>query len=169
MHRWLAALCLAFLAGMARAADAPPAPDTAFGDSLVKQYFQAETSRLTEECLADVTNLADWTSRRDEYRRQLFDMLGLDPLPERTPLEPVVTGTVDHPEFTVEKLHFQSQPGLYVTGQPVRAEGTDGPAAGDPVRLRSQSRVESRAASPRQQDGLPASRRRGSRGTATSA
>lgn len=38
-------------------------------------------------------------------------MLGLDPLPERTPLNPVVTGTLDHAEFTVEKLHFNRGPG----------------------------------------------------------
>src|SRR5688572_16902046 len=43
-------------------------------------------------------------------------MLGLDPLPERTDLKPVITGKVEHEEFTVEKLHFQSRPGLYVTG-----------------------------------------------------
>ena len=54
--------------------------------------------------------------QKDEYRRQLFEMLGLDPLPEKTDLKPVVTGKVEHEEFTVEKLHFQSRPGLYVTG-----------------------------------------------------
>lgn len=41
-------------------------------------------------------------------------MLGLDPLPERTSLNAVTVGILDHPDFTVEKLHFQSQPGLYV-------------------------------------------------------
>ncbi len=43
-------------------------------------------------------------------------MLGLDPLPEKTDLKPVVTGSVEHDDFIVEKLHFQSRPGLYVTG-----------------------------------------------------
>ena len=43
-------------------------------------------------------------------------MLGLDPLPEKTDLKPVITGRVEHDEFVVEKLHFQSRPGLYVTG-----------------------------------------------------
>jgi dienelactone hydrolase len=42
-------------------------------------------------------------------------MLGLWPLPERGDLRAVVTGKLAHPEFTVEKLHFQSLPGLYVT------------------------------------------------------
>jgi cephalosporin-C deacetylase-like acetyl esterase len=43
-------------------------------------------------------------------------MLGLDPLPEKTDLKPVITGRVEHNEFTVENIHFQSRPGLYVTG-----------------------------------------------------
>ena len=42
-------------------------------------------------------------------------MMGLWPLPPRTDLKPVVTGTLDAERFTVEKLHFQSVPGLYVT------------------------------------------------------
>src|SRR5207253_870710 len=32
-----------------------------------------------------------------------------------TDLKPVVTGKLDGGNFTVEKLHFQSSPGLYVT------------------------------------------------------
>ncbi|MFO0928049.1 MAG: hypothetical protein U0736_13575 [Gemmataceae bacterium] len=43
-------------------------------------------------------------------------MLGLWPLPERTPLQATVTGTVDRGPVVVEKLHYQSKPGLYVTG-----------------------------------------------------
>jgi hypothetical protein len=42
-------------------------------------------------------------------------MLGLWPLPPRTDLKATVTGKVEAPEFTVEKLHYQSLPGLYVT------------------------------------------------------
>ncbi len=42
-------------------------------------------------------------------------MLGLDPLPPREDLKAVTVGKVDHPEFSVERVHFQSSPGLYVT------------------------------------------------------
>lgn len=90
--------------------------DTSRGDAVLAEYFRCETARLAERCLADVRTLEEWNAQRDTYRKQLFEMLGLDPLPERTPLNPVVTGTVEHEAFTVEKLHFQSRPGLYVTG-----------------------------------------------------
>jgi cephalosporin-C deacetylase-like acetyl esterase len=86
------------------------------GDQMLADYFRAETARLTHDCLDEVKTLEDWTSRREEYRKQLLEMLGLDPLPEKTDLKPVVTGKVEHDEFTVEKLYFQSRPGLYVTG-----------------------------------------------------
>ena len=79
------------------------------------RYFEAETARLEAACLSEVPSLADWESRRVEYRRQLQEMLGLWPWPERTDLKPVVTDRLEQPEFTVEKLHFQSMPGLYVT------------------------------------------------------
>ena len=41
---------------------------------------------------------------------------GWIPYREKTPLHPKITGQVEHDGFTVEKLHFQSRPGLYVTG-----------------------------------------------------
>ncbi|MCS6852794.1 MAG: prolyl oligopeptidase family serine peptidase [Gemmataceae bacterium] len=98
------------------------------GDAWLAAYFRAETRRLADACLSDIRTLADWTSRREEYRRQLREMLGLDPFPERTPLQAQVTGTVDHPEFTVEKIHFQSRPGLYVTGNLYIPKGLKKPA-----------------------------------------
>jgi dienelactone hydrolase len=79
------------------------------------EHFRSETNRLANSSLAEISTLEDWTAQKEEYRRQLLEMLGLDPLPEKTDLKPVVTGKVEHDEFTVEKLHFQSRPGLYVT------------------------------------------------------
>jgi dienelactone hydrolase len=95
---------------------------------VLQDYFQQETARLTAACLADVDSLADWEAQRGRLRQQLWFMLGLDPAPERTDLKAVVTGKLDHPQFTVEKLHFQSQPGLYVTGNLYLPKGLTAPA-----------------------------------------
>lgn len=102
-------------------AQAPPAAtklDTSRGDNLLAGYFWTETAKLKEHCLSEVEiqSLNDWRINKDEYRRQLREMLGLDPLPERTDLKPVITGKLEQEDFVVEKLHFQSRPGLYVTG-----------------------------------------------------
>lgn len=58
---------------------------------------------------------AEWEAQRPVLRQQLSQMLGLWPAPPRSDLKPVVTGTLEHPEFTVEKLHFQALPQVYVT------------------------------------------------------
>jgi dienelactone hydrolase len=91
-------------------------PDTSRGDRMLADYFRDETAKLADRCLADVRCLDDWTSKRDEYHRQLAEMLGLDPMPERTDLKATITATHETEWFTVENLHFQSRPGLYVTG-----------------------------------------------------
>lgn len=86
------------------------------GDLLLDKYFEQRTGELNERSLADIKTADDWAKNKEVYRRQLKEMLGLWPEPARTDLKPVITGTIDHAEFTVEKLHFQSMPGLYVTG-----------------------------------------------------
>ncbi len=96
-------------------AQEPPEKSGARNDQALADYFRAETAKLAERCLADIHSRQDWEARRDEYRRQLHEMLGLWPVPERTDLKPVVTGRLEQPGFTVEKLHFQALPGLYVT------------------------------------------------------
>ena len=86
------------------------------GDRMFARYFENETKRLAKADLAEIRTLGDWKEKKNEYRHQLREMLGLDPLPERTPLQVKITGTVQHDEFEVRKLHYQSSPGLYVTG-----------------------------------------------------
>lgn len=107
--RILLAITIAFSTGISLAGEPKP------GDQLLADYFRAETATLSERCLTEIQSLDDWTSRRDEYRRQLAEMLGLDPMPPRTDLKPVGTGKHETEWFTVENLHFQSRPGLYVT------------------------------------------------------
>ena len=79
------------------------------------EYFRNEARTLSESCLADVQTLGDWKERRLKLRQELFEMLSLDPLPPKTDLKAAITGKIEQPDFVVEKLHFQSMPGLYVT------------------------------------------------------
>ena len=122
------ALCLAIAATRTLAEETVPAVDTARGDRMIAEYFRVETQRLTERCLADITTREDWELKRGEYRRELFEMLSLDPLPDRTPLNAVVTKVIDHEQFRVENVQFQSRPGLYVTGNLYLPKSIDGKA-----------------------------------------
>ena len=96
------------------------------GDAMLRDYITREAARLDGQYLDGIEAAADWAKRRDAYRRELFYMLGLWPLPERTPLKPTVTGTLDCGEFAVEKLHFQSRPHLYVSANLFRPKTVEG-------------------------------------------
>ena len=96
-----------FLCYSVLAADSPDVRRT--------NYFKAETDFIAARGAATLENTADWRRNRDTYRKQLFEMLSLDPLPARGDLKATVTGKVEKEDFVVENIHFQSLPGLYVT------------------------------------------------------
>jgi hypothetical protein len=107
------AIVLSLLALRLHAADAPA--ETSRGDHLRDAYFRQQVKLIADTDLTDIKTRADWEKKRPEFRRQFLDMLGLWPLPPRTDLHATITGKVETDLFTVEKLHFQSSPGLYVT------------------------------------------------------
>ena len=53
--------------------------DVGEADRQLAEYFRNETARLQGDCLNDVRTLDDWKARREVCRRQLLEMLGLDP------------------------------------------------------------------------------------------
>ncbi len=57
-----------------------------------------------------------WEKRRRQLREQLLVANGLWPMPERTPLNPVIHGKVDRDGYSIEKVFFASTPGHYVCG-----------------------------------------------------
>lgn len=99
----------------------PRKPDLEF-----REYFAAETQLLSDDCLMDLTSIEAWKEQRPELKRQLFEMLGLNPLPPKSDLKATVTQTVKGERFEVRSVHFQSRPGLYVTGNLYVPEKIDG-------------------------------------------
>src|SRR6056297_414314 len=114
---------------------------TARGDRWVAEYFEAETTTLEQRVFEEIETKEDWEAAREGYRRQLAEMLGLDPMPQRTPLHATVVGTLDapprvpdaggqtdaEPEYVVERLHFQPVPGLYVAANLYRPKSVSEP------------------------------------------
>ncbi len=98
-----------------------PRPDAPLADA-----FRWEVARIEARPLAGITMAEDWKAARPELQRKLRRMLGLDPWPERTPLAAEVTGTVDCPDFVVERVVYQSSPGLYVTANLYRPKSVEG-------------------------------------------
>src|SRR5262245_4291704 len=65
-------------------------------------------AEMSARCLSDIPTLDEWKKQRGELRRQLLEMLGLDPLPARTALKVQVTGRIECDAYHIEKVLFQS-------------------------------------------------------------
>jgi len=101
-------------------------PPISAGDAMIESHLIQETSLLSRRVLNGATSRETWEAGRAELKQQYLDMLGLWPLPERTPLKAKITGVLDFQQIQIEKVHFQSKPGLYVTGnlyRPAQVEG----------------------------------------------
>ena len=94
---------------------APPPRQWQIADEGLLEYFRRETRTLAEKSLADISTKEDWAKRAPEMREQLAEMLSLSPMPPRTDLQAKTTKRFEHDTFSVENLHFQSSPSLYVT------------------------------------------------------
>ncbi len=90
---------------------------------LNRQAFALLDARDRE--LEGLRTSEDWLARRQRVREALERIVG--PLPQRTPLNARVTGTVQKEKFRVEKVIFESLPGLTVTGCLFIPEGAAGP------------------------------------------
>ena len=112
------------LSAIAMTPAAEPA-DTAKADEAIHKYLSAKTKELSERFMDGAKTKAEWEAKRPKLKEQFLDMLGLWPLPEKTPLKAAVTGKLDRGNVTIENVHFQSKPGLYVTGNLYRPKTND--------------------------------------------
>jgi dienelactone hydrolase len=127
ISRWISVLALAgfhLLPIHVAAADDRPIPAPA---AALNAYFEQQVKSLEGQLDRDVKTREDWLAKKDEYRRQLFEMVGLDPMPPRTDLRATKTGEFEHDGLIVEKWHYQSMPGLYVTANVYRPKTIDKP------------------------------------------
>ncbi len=94
------------------------------GDAVIEKYMTHAAVEFNQRTLDGARTREDWESRRPRLKQEFLDMLGLWPLPEKTPLNAATTGTIERDSFIIEKLHFQSRPGLYVTGNLYRPKNS---------------------------------------------
>lgn len=86
------------------------------GDGMIQAYLGGASEKIHDDFLRDVTSADDWEKLRPTYKEEYFHMLGLQPMPAKTPLKVTVTGTLAGDGYVVDMLHYQSRPKLYVTG-----------------------------------------------------
>lgn len=61
-------------------------------------------------------SVAEWNKRKEFVLRQMQVACGLWPMPERPPVEATVHGRVERDDYTIDRVYFESSPGLLVTG-----------------------------------------------------
>jgi len=82
---------------------------------MVNRYMVGVARQLTNDAAAEFQSVATWERVKEQRRLELLDMLGLEPLPQRSPLNARITGVIDKPEYTIEKLAFESLPKIFAT------------------------------------------------------
>ncbi|OHB66238.1 MAG: hypothetical protein A2V70_04955 [Planctomycetes bacterium RBG_13_63_9] len=93
------------------------------GDEMIQRYLAGETQKIHDGFLQEVKSQEDWVRLRRRYQEEYLHMLGLWPRRPKTPLCATITGTLEGDGYVVDMLHYQSRPGLYVTGNLYRPAG----------------------------------------------
>lgn len=101
--------------------------DTARGQwTTIYGAARDEARQISSSSLAVPLSQTEWDATVSQRREMWREMLGLSPLPPRTPLKATITGVLEREDYVVEKVHFQCLPGAYVIGniyRPAKIEG----------------------------------------------
>jgi cephalosporin-C deacetylase-like acetyl esterase len=84
---------------------------------MLLSYLASRTNALAaqwDKVRSKIRSAADLEARNRFVREKIVEMLG--GLPERTPLNPMVTKVMERPSYRVENLMYQSRPDFWVTG-----------------------------------------------------
>ena len=70
----------------------------------------------TPRTFPQIASAREWQDRAKEIRQQVLVSCGLWPLPEKARLEPHIFGRVQKDGYSIEKVYFETWPGLYLAG-----------------------------------------------------
>jgi dienelactone hydrolase len=74
--------------------------------------------------MAEYSSAAEWLAHADYLRQQILWSTGLDPLPERTPLHPQLSGRLERDGYSVENVLIETAPGFFLGGNLYRPSGS---------------------------------------------
>ena len=97
-------------------------------NSLYKHHCNTLFRQLSERknVIDRILTKADWEKRKAFSREKLMRVI--DVMPEKTPLNPKVTGMLQKEDYRIEKIVYESLPGYYVTGAIYIPDGIHGKA-----------------------------------------
>lgn len=98
-------------------------------------HSEADAVKQLERMGTTFSTLDEWKQRADAIRVQILGGSGLDPMPQRTPLNPIVRNKRTHDGYSVESVAFESRPGFLVYGSLYRPTTTSTEGAKSPAIL----------------------------------
>ncbi len=123
----VAALSWLLVCAAATNAQLPPA---------ATEFFATRTAALSQQSARELAQVTpdQWPETQARWREELKEMLGLQPWPDKTDLQVTQTGSIEVEGTRIDRLHYQSRPGLYVAANLYTPVGS-APAAGWPAVL----------------------------------
>lgn len=92
-------------------------PDTDQSNN-IRNYLMEVAAEISDNALSDIKTLADWKTIRSQRYNEFLESMGLNYMPmngRRSDLNVHITGTIKKKGYRIEKLYYESLPGLYVT------------------------------------------------------
>ena len=110
-------LLLAFQLSEAQNIPLQTHPDTDQSNN-IRNYLMRVAAEISDHALSDIQTLADWKMIRPQRYNEFLESMGLNYMPvngRRPDLNVQITGTIKQKGYRIEKLYYESLPGLYVT------------------------------------------------------
>jgi hypothetical protein len=100
--------------------------------TLCRGHYHSEADAVAQlkRLSATHSNLAQWKVRAAAVRMQILTGAKLNPLPQRTPLNPIIKNKRKYNGYTVESAAFEARPGYFVYGNLYRPLGRKGKRPG---------------------------------------
>lgn len=133
-------ICCMLLSGISHYCNSAPAAEhdegadvlsTAERDAFFTRYFQRMT---TPRSLFTFADRESWLRHAQVLRQHVLQSIGLWPLPERVPLDPRITGRIERQDAVIERVYYQTLPGIYASGYLYRPRGPSAGALTKPLR-----------------------------------
>lgn len=83
----------------------------------IRRYLIEKASEITDHSFAGINTLAEWKNKKDKRYHELAEMMGISDFPlngEKSPLNVKITGTIQQKGYHIDKLYYESLPGLFV-------------------------------------------------------
>ena len=83
----------------------------------IRSYLSDVAKEITDNALSETVSLSDWQDQQPQRHAEFIEMMGLQEMPldaHKPDLNIRQTGTIQKDGYRIEKLYYESLPGLYV-------------------------------------------------------